>query len=75
MGLKFNSALIIFFRKTVVNWKIPSKMVKGIIGAMDLAASAENSIVAMMLTNRVGGSKLLKKCRLPLTGVDCVKRL
>jgi len=50
-------------------------MVKGMGGTMDLEASAENSIVAMMHTNMVGGSKLLKKCRLPITGVDCVKKL
>ena len=44
-------------------------------GAMDLVASAENIIVAMMHTNRVGDSKLLKKCSLPLTGVNCVKKI
>jgi 3-oxoacid CoA-transferase subunit B len=59
----------------IASWKIPGKLVKGMGGAMDLVASAKNIIVAMMHTNSKGESKLLKKCKLPLTGINCVKKI
>jgi 3-oxoacid CoA-transferase subunit B len=59
----------------IANWKIPGKMVKGMGGAMDLVASAKNIIVAMQQVNKAGESKLLSKCHLPLTGINCIKKV
>ena len=59
----------------IANWKIPGKMVKGMGGAMDLVASTDNIVVAMMHTNKEGESKLLPKCELPLTGKGCIRKV
>lgn len=59
----------------IASWKIPNKMVRGMGGAMDLVAAAKNIIVAMQHCSKNGDSKLLKECTLPLTGINCVKKI
>ncbi len=59
----------------IASWMIPHKLIKGMGGAMDLVAGAQNIVVAMIHANREGQSKLLQRCQLPLTGVHCVKKV
>ncbi|NRA85237.1 MAG: CoA transferase subunit B [Gammaproteobacteria bacterium] len=59
----------------IASWMIPGKLIKGMGGAMDLVAGAENIVVTMMHADKKGNSKILDACTLPLTGAQCIKKV